>query len=467
MKTLKFSVLSLTLITLFTGSVLAGNDPPPMPTGQVTTTVGGNPPNCPPLSNGHVFNSVTSDIGKLFGSGPDAVIQSSNQRQEHIFTMANHNGQVQEWITQESQRVDALRSCNLTPELSQQTRDLENKPVDQLVQGKAKPKGTIDVSQIPNPDESSLPYQFQSPVGAFRDEMVQLYKDLYKVQPQFGKQQKTRELGLIATEEADRSYSLGNANDANFYKELGKEFLDITVGLDPVTGFGRSAYELFYGRNLITGMKLNSVERSFAFLGVATAGGSRFLHQAGRGMWRIYQRASHLLQERQAIESAIREGEVLIGRAGHLLNSWKKNHQIISITSAIEANAPHISRGHNPPYQHESFVVHFKTIRESHWVRVHTDGNQPGNWVLRASEIRGLTPAQIAEKFALPQIPMYVSDVYLPSNTLMSRGNVQAHPFGRAIEGRSGSIQYRIEQTMNPEEFVGLFSNPRPLPEVF
>ncbi len=379
MKTVKFILLSLTLITLFTRSVLAGNDPP-LPTGQVTTTIGGTPPNCPALPNSHIFNSVTSDIGKLFGGGgSNAVIRASNQRQEYIFTMANHNARVQEWITQERQRVDALRGCNPTPELSQQTRDLENKPVAQLVQGKAKPKGTIDVSQIPNPDESSLPYQFQSPVGSFRDEVVQLYKDLYKVQPQFGKQQKAREFGLIVTEEADRSYSLGNANDANFYKELGKEFLDITVGLDPVTGFGRSAYELFYGRNLITGMKLNSVERSFAFLGVATAGGSRFIAQTGRGMWRIYQRASHLLQKKQSIETAIREGEILAVKAGNLLNGWRKNHIISEIKSAADANEHYITRlGWDPPYQEGSFVVFFNTIRESNWVRVHWETNEVG-----------------------------------------------------------------------------------------
>lgn len=40
-----------------------------------------------------------------------------------------------------------------------------------------------------------------------------------------------------------------------------------------------------------------------------------------------------------------------------------------------------------------------------------------GSWVMRADDIKGLTPLEIQDKFALPNVPKYVCDVELDAGT--------------------------------------------------
>ena len=42
--------------------------------------------------------------------------------------------------------------------------------------------------------------------------------------------------------------------------------------------------------------------------------------------------------------------------------------------------------------------------------------NQVGGWVMRAAEVRGLTPAQIQDRFALPAVPTMITYVVAPAN---------------------------------------------------
>ncbi len=165
----------------------------------------------------------------------------------------------------------------------------------------------IDLNSIPDPDESLLGYTFQS-TGQQRDEVIQLYKNLYKIDPCSGKQIAAQELGLISTQEADQSYHSGELEVGNCYKELGKGFLNISVGLDPVSQLARSVYEFFLGKNLITGKHLTLNDRIYTFIG-AFGLTSHHITQAGpRMMAKIYERAAHLFREREAIQDALRHG---------------------------------------------------------------------------------------------------------------------------------------------------------------
>jgi hypothetical protein len=145
----------------------------------------------------------------------------------------------------------------------------------------------------PHPDR----YTFVSPPGNFRTEITQQYEDLSRLNPTTEKGQEARELGLSATREADQAYSQNFEGDALFYKEIGKSFLDIAVGMDPVTSFGRSTYELFTGKNLVTGEELSTFERSMAGLNVLSAGTSGSLTRISTGIVRIAGRSGHTVRD--------------------------------------------------------------------------------------------------------------------------------------------------------------------------
>jgi hypothetical protein len=295
----------------------------------------------------------------------------------------------------------------------------------------------ISLPSIPDPQDSDLPYQFKSQ-GETKKELKRLYKHLYKIDPNQGKRKDAKEMGLIAVQEADQGYAQGKFEDGQFYKELAEGFLDVAIGLDPVTGLGRSTYELFMGRNFVTGAKLDNLDRSLAFLSVVTLGSGRSIAVATRGMWKVFNGASRLLQERKvtaAATAAIREGEALAVQAGNLLVGMKHS-RVINIHTAESANRIFPSHWTLRPFQFRSHVVEFVTGRESQWVRVHQGVNEGREWIMRKSAIRGLTPEQIMEKFALPQLPTHISDVLVPKGTRMLRGNV-----GNVAGKTAGAIQ--------------------------
>ncbi len=98
-------------------------------------------------------------------------------------------------------------------------------------------------------------------------------------------------MGLVAVEEADQALVHGEVNEAESFKTLAMEFLDIAIGNDPITGIGRSVYEFFSGKNLVTGAELHSIERGLAFLGIATGGVGKWAAkgaQAGRFINQLY-----------------------------------------------------------------------------------------------------------------------------------------------------------------------------------
>lgn len=59
-----------------------------------------------------------------------------------------------------------------------------------------------------------------------------------------------------------------------------------------------------------------------------------------------------------------------------------------------------------------------------YYVRFYTPGssNPNGPWIMRASAVRGLTPEQIRDLFALPVLPTYVTNVLVPAGTCLLTG---------------------------------------------
>lgn len=73
-------------------------------------------------------------------------------------------------------------------------------------------------------------------------------------------------------------------------------------------------------------------------------------------------------------------------------------------------------------------MIGYKTTETTQYVRVYNPtaaenaSQMQGKWVVKYSDIQGLTPTQIRNKLALPNIPTHICDVYVPANTQMYTG---------------------------------------------
>ncbi|MBY8825539.1 pre-toxin TG domain-containing protein [Sphingomonas colocasiae] len=81
--------------------------------------------------------------------------------------------------------------------------------------------------------------------------------------------------------QADATSAVGNDAEAEAIYAMARNVADLAVGLDPVSGVVRGAYELATGQNMITGAALSQGERAFAAVNLVLLGGFGTI---GRGM---------------------------------------------------------------------------------------------------------------------------------------------------------------------------------------
>ena len=110
-----------------------------------------------------------------------------------------------------------------------------------------------------------------------------------------------------------------------------------------------------------------------------------------------------------------------------------------------------------PPFMKGTRVTEFRTTMKTKFVRVfnpgNTDSKAEGRWMMKESEIRGLTPEQIQQKFSLPgeSAPSEIVEVEVPSGTLMRTGYAGANSFGSG-----GGVQYQLMERIQDDSFSGL-----------
>jgi len=102
------------------------------------------------------------------------------------------------------------------------------------------------------------------------------------------------------------------------------------------------------------------------------------------------------------------------------------------------------------PYATNFPVFEFKTASQENFVRVYKSGpsaNPEGRWLVKQSEIQGMTPQQIKEYLALPgDAPDMIIDVNLPPDILVRTGKCAP-----TSGGAGGAVQFDIpiEQAKN------------------
>ena len=106
-------------------------------------------------------------------------------------------------------------------------------------------------------------------------------------------------------------YEYGGSMEEHYHaREIGAELLkvatDIGTSLIPGVSAGRDAYEAITGRSLIDGHELDSIERSFAILGVATLGTAGMVKGAFKTVERIAEFAVRTEHELAVVEKGLR-----------------------------------------------------------------------------------------------------------------------------------------------------------------
>lgn len=129
-------------------------------------------------------------------------------------------------------------------------------------------------------------------------------------------------------------------------------------------------------------------------------------------------------------------------------------YTVIGKMPTKQANDEWAARGYKDmPYKENETAQIIKLDKETKFVRTYDKENSGmyGSWVMKYDDVKGLTPEQIADKFALPQVPKYLCDVTLPEGTVMRTG--ECNPlFGWAGGGQQFDLM---------GEKVGQFGNER------
>ena len=119
-----------------------------------------------------------------------------------------------------------------------------------------------------------------------------------------------------------------------------------------------------------------------------------------------------------------------------------------------------VKMDYKPPYKQGTIVKEIELNRNTIFIRVYDnapDGSgMYGSWLMKAEDIKGLTPSEIKDKFALPNIPKYVCDVELEAGTHIRMGEV--NPLDGW--GSGGGTQYDLIG-----QRIGNFKNERFLEE--
>ncbi len=130
-----------------------------------------------------------------------------------------------------------------------------------------------------------------------------------------------------------------------------------------------------------------------------------------------------------------------------------------------------------PPFDLGTAVTEIVLTAPQHYVRLYTPnlGSSPnGVWIMRSEYVRGLTPEQLKDRFALPNTPTAIVNVDLPASPNPVSGKDYALWTGIAGPiagfGEGGAVQNRIVSDFNGTHyfpdyafFVGVRDHPQPI----
>ena len=127
----------------------------------------------------------------------------------------------------------------------------------------------------------------------------------------------------------------------------------------------------------------------------------------------------------EAVE-AVGKGSKAVGK-GALKTVDTGDLKVMEMKTPEVANSEWLAKGYDKPPYNQNFEVKVVQAGNEKYVRVfsyNSDGtsNKLGGWLMKKSDIEGLTPAQIADKYALPKEPTHICDVNLDPDFRLQTG---------------------------------------------
>ena len=145
-----------------------------------------------------------------------------------------------------------------------------------------------------------------------------------------------------------------------------------------------------------------------------------------------------------------------VKQAGNEYNIEGK-YKIVGEQTTEESNNYWKSIGYtDAPYKPNQKAQIIELTKDTKFVRTYDGENSGmyGSWIMKYDDIKGLTPEQIADKFALPQVPKYMCDCTLPAGTQLRTG--ECNPL---YGWKGGGQQFDMMGAR-----VGKFDNEREIP---
>ena len=153
---------------------------------------------------------------------------------------------------------------------------------------------------------------------------------------------------------------------------------------------------------------------------------------------------------------AIDSGRIEKDELGNLLIN--QQYKVLETKSAEGANSEWANRGYDMPPVKPGTIVYVVEAGKDEYVRLFNKkkGNIAGRWVMRKSDIQGLTLDEIKNKFAIPTEIDSICSVKFPPNIRLEVSIVNPLP----EVGEGGGIQF---DTMDEFPKPNWFINPREL----
>ena len=136
-----------------------------------------------------------------------------------------------------------------------------------------------------------------------------------------------QELQIQAQERFQNTYGRTHLKQPRVFREIeetAKKYLDIVVGMEPVSHFTRSNYEWLTGMNLVTKQPLTFFEQSVAFMGIVTLGGEApvtkllTFAKSATHLFNVPQMELTMAYGRSLIKSSVGKVYELIQTVGHI-----------------------------------------------------------------------------------------------------------------------------------------------------
>ena len=100
-------------------------------------------------------------------------------------------------------------------------------------------------------------------------------------------------------------------------------------------------------------------------------------------------------------------------------------YRVVGEMPTSEANMFWTTRGYtDSPYKEDQTANIIELTEDTKFVRTYDGENSgmAGSWVMKYDDVKGLSAEEIADKFALPQVPKYICDAEFPEGTAMRTG---------------------------------------------